>query len=381
MNKRKIIRAATVPLSLNMFCRGLLKELSADYEVVALSSPCKELDELSLREAVRTIGIPMKRHIAPWSDLCSLFKLVHAFHTERPQMVHSITPKAGLLCMMAARITGVPLRIHTFTGLIFPTTKGFKRLLLMLTDAITCACATHVIPEGEGVKRDLATVTRKPMEVLGYGNVRGIDLTRYDRTPEVMDQAHRIRRELALNTDSFTFIFVGRLVRDKGMAELAKAFTRLQALHPHTHLLLVGDEENELDPLDKESQALIKQTPHIHRAGWQDDVRPWMAAADALVFPSYREGFPNVVIEAGAMGLPSIVTNINGSNEIIQAGKNGMIVPVHHADALYQAMKYMVETPAFVKRCAQAARPMVASRYEQVFVRQCLKDFYQQVLQ
>ena len=158
------------------------------------------------------------------------------------------------------------------------------------------------------------------------------------------------------------------------------AFSRLNNEHPATRLLLVGPEEEKLDPIKPETAAEIKRNPAIEAVGRQNDVRPFYSAADALVFPSYREGFPNVVIEAGAMGLPSIVTDINGSREIIIEGENGTIIPSKDAEALYQAMKRFVENPDEVKRMAANARPLIASRYEQTYVRQCLKDFYKECL-
>lgn len=376
----KIIRATTVPGSLNNFCRGLLSELQEreGYEVVALSSPGEALDEIREREKVRTIAVAMQRHISPVNDLRSLWKLIRAFRREKPDMVHSMTPKAGLLCMMAAWICHVPVRIHTFTGLVFPTSTGLKRKILMATDWLTCACATHVIPEGEGVKNDLVTnrITRKPLRVLGYGNVRGIDLNRFDpENPEVIKSAEIIRREEVL-----TFIFIGRLVGDKGIPELVKAFCRLNKELPDTRLLLVGREEPQLDPLDNNTLKEISDNPAIEAVGQKSDVRPWLLASDIFILPSHREGFPNVVIEAGAMGLPSIVTDINGSREIIHNGENGLIVPSKNADALYEAMKQLAETPEDIRAMAANARPMIASRFEQSFVRQCLKDYYKEIL-
>lgn len=376
----KIIRATTVPGSLNNFCRGLLRELQEreGYEVVALSSPGEALDEIREREKVRTIAVAMQRHISPVNDLRSLWKLIRAFRREKPDMVHSMTPKAGLLCMMAAWICRVPVRIHTFTGLVFPTSTGLKRKILMATDWLTCACATHVIPEGEGVKNDLVTnsITRKPLRVLGFGNVRGIDLNRFDpENPEVIKGAEIIRRKEVL-----TFIFIGRLVGDKGIPELVNAFSRLNKELPDTRLLLVGREEPQLDPLDSSTLKEISDNPAIEAIGQKSDVRPWLLASDIFILPSHREGFPNVVIEAGAMGLPSIVTDINGSQEIIHNGENGLIVPSKNADALYEAMKQLAETPEDIRAMAANARPMIASRFEQSFVRQCLKDYYKEIL-
>ena len=161
----KIIRATTVPQSLDTFCRGVLKKLSEKYEVVALSSPGEEMQAIAEREGVRTIEVPMQRHISLLKDAQALWQLIKVFRQERPTMIHSMTPKAGLLCMVAAWLTRVPVRVHTFTGLVFPTATGIQRKVLMLTDKVTCRCATYVVPEGEGVKKDLLDygITKKPL--------------------------------------------------------------------------------------------------------------------------------------------------------------------------------------------------------------------------
>lgn len=369
----KLIRITTVPSTLNAFCKGLLKELKLEgYEVVAVSSPGEELDELANSEGVRTIALPMERRISPFKDLKSLFQMWRVLWREKPDMVHSMTPKAGMVTMVAAWLARVPVRIHTFTGLVFPTSTGLKRRILMFTDRLTCACATHIIPEGEGVKADLLNnkITKKDIRVLGHGNIRGIDLEHFKPEPH-----------MTLSKESgFSFVFVGRLVGDKGINELIDAFSRLNREHPETRLVLVGPEEEKIDPIQPETAAEIDRNPAIDAVGQQSDVRPFFTSANALVFPSYREGFPNVVIEAGAMGLPSIVTDINGSREIIIDGENGMIIPSKNAEALYQAMKHFVENPEDVKRMAENARPLIASRYEQSYVRQCLKDFYKECI-
>ena len=374
MKTLKIIRAVTVSQSVGF--HGWVAEAMPGAECVSVSSPGQEAE--ALPRPWRVVTVPMERHISPLRDLRSLVRLVRLFRRERPAMVHSMTPKAGLLCMMAARMASVPVRVHTFTGLVFPTATGLTRKILMLTDRITCACATHVIPEGEGVKADLLNnrITRKPLRVLGHGNVNGVDLSRFDPdNPEVTAAASTLRRQ-----DVFTFVFVGRLVGDKGINELVDAFSRLNAEYPATRLLLVGPEEPELDPLRPETRAEIARNDAIHAVGRQPDVRPYYAAADALVFPSYREGFPNVVIEAGAMGLPSIVTDINGSREIILEGRNGTIVPPRDADALLAAMRRFVTDRGVVAAMAREARPLVASRYEQSYVRRVLLDFYKEIL-
>lgn len=372
----KLIRACTVSQSVGFFT-GLIPDLRGmGYEVVAVSSDGPELEDVR-RAGGRVVTVEMQRHISPLKDLKSLWQMVRVFRREKPQMVHSMTPKAGLLCMVAAWLTRVPVRVHTFTGLVFPTSTGLKRKILMATDWLTCACATHIIPEGEGVKHDLLKngITKKPINVLGYGNCRGIDLKRYDRTPEVMSAAEKIRKE-----GSFTFITIGRLVGDKGINELVEAFVRLNTEIPATRLIMIGRYEPELDPVKPETVKAIEGSTAIEAVGQQSDVRPWLAASDCAILASYREGFPNVVIEAGAMGLPQIVTDINGANEIIIEGKNGTIIPSKESDALYHAMKRMAKDQEWRQSLAENARELIASRYEQSFVRNCLLDYYKEIL-
>lgn len=375
----KIIRATTVPSSLDSFCRGILRELSREYEVIALSSPGEALDTVREREGVRTIAVPMERRISLIKDMKSLISLLRVFKGEKPKMVHSMTPKAGLLCMMASFLTGVPVRVHTFTGLVFPTERGLKRRLLMLTDRITCMCATHVIPEGDGVKKDLLLygITHKKLRVLGYGNVRGVDMAFYDRTPEVVSKASEIQVP-----GSFTFLFVGRVVRAKGVDELVAAFSRLIVKHHDVTLFLVGPFEDDVDPIGMETRRLIASCTEIKALGPKTGVEllAYYAASDCFILPSHREGFPNTVLEAGAMGLPCIVTDINGSREIIKNGYNGLVISTKDVDALYHAMEQMLVASDSRNAMASVARSYVASHFEQSFVRKCLYDYYREII-
>lgn len=376
--KPKIIRVCTVSNSIS-FVAGMIPDLTKEYDVCVLSSPGEYWNCLErYGNSIKRLEVTMERHISPIRDLKSLFGLIRVFRKEKPTMVHSMTPKAGLLSMMAAWFCRVPVRVHTFTGLVFPTATGLTQKILILTDRITCACATHIVPEGEGVKNDLINyrITKKPLKVLGHGNVRGIDLAHYNpELPEVQADAAKIRKP-----GIFTFIFVGRLVRDKGINELVEAFERLNKEIPAIRLILVGRQEPKLDPLKPETIAKIDNNKNIEAVGQQSDVRPWLAASDAFVFPSYREGFPNVVIEAGAMGLPSIVTNINGSREIVINNKNGIIVPPHDTEDLGNAMRDFVTSKKQIEKLSSNARIMIASRFEQAYVHQCLKNYYKEIL-
>ena len=375
--KPKIIRAFTISWSLD-FVWGMLPEMKKQYEVVLLSSPGPEMDFTENEYGVRGIRVPMDRQISLMHDVVSLWNLIKIFRKEKPTMVHSMTPKAGLLCMIAAWMTRVPVRVHTFTGLVFPTTTGIKRKILMMTDAITCACATHVIPEGKGVMMDLQNngITKKSMKVLGYGNVKGVDMALFSRRPEVVASAQKLKKE-----GVFTFVFIGRIARDKGINELCKAMRKLLGFAP-VRLVLVGLNEDDLDPISQEAKDLIANNSAIEYVGekYGDELLAYYAAADCFVLPSYREGFPNTVLEAGAMGLPCVVTDINGSREIIVEGENGMIVPPRNADALFQAMLEMVRNKTNREYMANKARAMIESRFEQSFVQKCLMDFYEEVM-
>ena len=369
--KKKLLKISTIPMSLDIFCKGQLKMLNDYYDVVAISSPDEELKWIEEREGVRTIPLKMARNIELWTDIKALWKMIGVMRKEKPYIVHSMTPKAGLISMLAAKICRVPVRMHTYTGLVFPTATGMKQKVLIWMDKLLCSCATYINPEGKGVADDLQRfgITKKPLHIIGNGNVRGIDADYWNRNSSQLDEGKTINKK----DGQFTYVFVGRMVGDKGINELIDAFKRLQ----NARLLLVGPMEEYLDPLKEETIHEINNNPNIDWLGLQQDVRPYYLQADAFVFPSYREGFPNTVLEAGAMGLPAIVTNINGANEIIVPNENGIIIPPRDAEALYNAMRYMLDHPDDVKHMAANARRMVLDRYEQKYIWSELLKVYQ----
>lgn len=374
--RQKIIRLTTVASSLDCLLKGQLRFLSDYYEVVGVASDFDtgKLREVSVREGVQCIDVPMYREISLLNDIKAFWKLIRLFKKENPYIVHANTPKGSLLAMTAAWITRVPHRIYTVTGLRFETSTGKLRRLLIAMEKITCWCATKVIPEGEGVKKTLIMnrITGKPLKVILNGNINGVNIDYFNR--EVLSADVIEKRKVP---HCYTFVFVGRLVRDKGIRELVLAFVRLYHQYENICLLMVGEIEHSRDPLDGEILRLLQKHEAICAVGFQYDVRPYLAASDVLVFPSYREGFPNVVLQAGAMGLPSIVTNINGCNEIIQDGKNGKIIPPRDEDALYDAMKWFYEhQDDEVKEMAIRARPLIMERYEQHKVWNALLEEY-----
>lgn len=387
---KKLIRTSTVALSLDFLIKGQLAFLNQYFEVIAVSGADEHLTVVAEREKVKTASVPMQRNISPLKDLVSLWQLYWLFKKEQPYIVHSITPKAGLLSMIAAKLAGVPIRIHTFTGLIFPSKKGFLQRLLIFMDRLLCACATQVYPEGEGVKRDLIyyKITSKPLKVIANGNVNGIDTAYFSKEQVAFQEQQTLKKELGIGENDFVFIFVGRLVGDKGINELVQAFKQLvvsssgvenSSIKNQIKLLLVGPLESDLDPLQPETLKEIDYNPNVISVGFQKEVRSYFAIADSFVFPSYREGFPNVVLQAGAMGLPSIVTDINGSNEIIVDGDNGIIIPAQNTIALQEAMLRMIPKGAFYNQLQQNARKMIVSRYEQKVVWEAILEEYRKL--
>lgn len=384
---KKLFRISTVPVSLNILLKGQLRYLNQFFDVTAISGTGEELHEVEIREGVKTQVIEMERKISPMKDLISLYYLYQYFKKEKPDIIHSITPKAGLLSMIAGKAAGVPVRMHTFTGLIFPSRKGLFKIILIQMDRLLCFCATHIFPEGKGVQGDLIHygITRKPLKIIANGNVNGIDTLYYSSHQVSPIQQQKLKIQLGIGERDFVFIFAGRLVKDKGINELVAAFEALserergsETIRPQAKLLLVGPLEQDLDPLYAETLEEIANNPHIVSVGFQEEVRPYFAISNALVFPSYREGFPNVVLQAGSMGLPSIVTDISGCNEIIQHGCNGLIVPPKEVGSLRIAMEQVLHNPSLYEALKSKSQERILP-YEQKAVWEALLAEYRKV--
>jgi len=375
---KKLFRISTVPMSLNILLKGQLRFLDQHFDVTAISGSGQDLDEVQEREGVKVHSIQIQRQISPVKDLVSLVKLYHYFRKEKPDIIHSITPKAGLLSMMAGKLAGVPVRIHTFTGLVFPYKEGLFQKILIMMDKVLCSCATNIYPEGKGVKDDLKKfkITDKPLTIIGNGNVNGIDLSHFDPKLYLEDEKSKLKKDLNISNDDFVFVFVGRLVKDKGINELISAFKKLSA--QNVKLLLVGPYESDLDPLEESTLSEINHNKNIITVGFQKDVRPYFAISDALVFPSYREGFPNVVLQSLAMGLPAIVSDINGCNEIITNQENGVIVPPKSESSILEAILLLLDQTLYDK--LQPNARMSVMKYRQEHIWELLKENYEQLL-
>ena len=349
------------------------------FDVCAISSDEERLKEFAEMEGIRYRRIPMKREISLFSDICSLFRLLWFFVNEKPYIVHANTPKASLLSMVAAWITRRPVRIYMCHGLRYQGTQGLLRKLLMWMERLSCACATEVICVSRGCADVMVAdglCAKEKIKVVGYGSAGGVDMAWFD-SEKVESQ---VRRDLGIPEEDFVFIFVGRLVGDKGVNELVNAFDRLCKVKEGIHLVLVGPTELVQDPIIESTVSIIEHNPFIRSVGRQSDVRPYLKSSDAFVLPSYREGFGMVLIEAGSMGLPCITTDITGCNEIIVEGQNGSIVPPRDADALFKKMKIWTEDKGQVAEMAGKARHMVRERYEGQKVRNLYFEMYKSLV-
>lgn len=373
-NKPKLFIVTTVPITLKGILNGQPKHLSSEYDISLVSSPDAELAEVGSNEQLQTHTVSMERGISPLKDVVSLFNMTKLLLKHKPDAVHSYTPKAGLITMLAGFIARVPVRIHTFTGLIFPSSTGIKKQILMWMDRLICACATTIVPEGNGVKQDLLSngITTKQLNVIGNGNIAGVD-TDYFSKASVAKESSEIRKELSIPSDDFVFCFVGRFTQEKGFSELLSAFKQLPN---NAYLLLVGSQDDRL-PLTQSISYELEAHPRILKTGWVNDVRPLLAISNVLVLPSYREGFPNTPLQAGSMGMPSIVTNINGCNEIIQNGFNGWVVDPKSSTALAKAMLDAMKFED-MEQLGINARNNIKQKFERSFYLEELKKFYKQ---
>ncbi len=379
----QLIRITTVPLSLKVLLRRQLHFMSQHFNVLAVSSPGEMLQEVSAQEGVAIKAVEMTRAITPIKDLKSLWQLYLLLKKQKPAIVHTHTPKAGLIGMMAAKMAGVPVRLHTVAGLPLMESAGKKRKLLESVEKLTYSCATKVYPNSKNLAEFiLRSRFCQPgkIKVLGNGSSNGIDTEFFQPSAELESKASDIKKQHAISSNDFVFVFIGRLVKDKGIEELVLAFTELKVKYRNIKLLLVGPYEPELDPLAVGIEKTIEADNDIICAGFQQDVRPYLQASNALAFPSYREGFPNVPMQSGCFHLPSIVTDINGCNEIIQNEINGLIVKPKDKDALYNAMEKLLTDKTAYQTMKENSRAMIVERYDQNHFWQLLLNEYQEQL-
>lgn len=374
---KKIIRITTIPDSLGLLS-GQLSFINQYYEVIGVSGDGEYLKRIRETEGIRTEVVEMTRTISPLKDLIALYKLYKILKKEQPHIVHTHTPKAGTIGMIAAKLAGVKHRFHTVAGLPLLVATGPKRVLLNLVEKLTYKFATKVYPNSHGLKIIILNegfTTKEKLHVIGRGSSNGINVDYFNPKLFKKEELENLKQDLNIEDKQFIFTFVGRLVTDKGINELVEAFDIISKNHD-VKLILVGWREAQLDPLLPKTEKILKQNKNIIQVGHQPDVRPYFAMADVLVFPSYREGFPNVVMQAGAMNVPCIVTDINGCNEIIKDGLNGLIIPVKNVQAIKNSMEYFLHKPTALQLMRSNSREIIVNNYKHTyFWNELLKEY------
>jgi len=379
--KPKLIRITTVPISLKILLKDQLRFMNQYFDVVGVSSKGKELYDVEKDEGIRTIELDMSREITPVKDFISLIKMIFLLLKEKPNIVHTHTPKAGIVGMIASWITRVPNRLHTVAGLPVMEATGNKKKILLMVEKLTYFCTTKVYPNSYGLQEyilDNNLTDKNKLNVIGHGSSNGIDTLYFDRTNEVLNQSKKIKVKYNLE-NKFVFCFVGRVVKDKGVNELLYSFNKLTLEFDDIRLLIVGKFEEELDPISEQSHKILEDNKSIINVGYQDDIRPFLASSDCFVLPTYREGFPNVVLQASSMGISSIVTNINGCNEIIQHNENGLIIEPKNKDELYNAMKIYLENEEVSIQLGSNSRKDILKKYDRKVFYQYLLEEYNEV--
>jgi glycosyltransferase involved in cell wall biosynthesis len=350
---------------------------NAGFRVLLLSSPGPLLDLTATREGVERIALPMRRGIAPFADLVALFRLWRLIGKYRPDLVEFSTPKAGLLGTFAAWLRNVPRRVYMLRGLKLETTSGIKRRVLLASERMAARCAHVVVCNSASLRAESLALRVAPankLRVLGEGSSNGVDIDRFAPGPS------SLRVQLGIPRSAPVIGFSGRLTRDKGLPELFEAFDLVLCAEPSARLLLVGWFDGSEDALDPELQARILGHPNIYCTGFVGDPAPYYRAMDLLVLPTYREGFPNVVLEASASGIPVVTTESTGARDSVVAEVTGLLIPPGYPDAIYEAVMKLIRDPKRRRRMGQAARAWILEHYMESRVVGMTVDYYKSLL-
>ncbi len=338
----KIIRITTSPMALRHLLHGQMRYMKEQgFEVIMISADGKERAEVIEYESCAHIIVPMTRLITPFQDLSCLYQLIKIFKREKPDIVHTHTPKAGLLGMLAARICSVKIKIHTVAGLPLMVEKGFKFQLLKLVEKATYAAANHVWPNSYSLKNYIEKnylAKSKKLDVIGIGSSNGIDLNKFDNNNLAENVLADVRDQINFSQGNIYLLFVGRMVTDKGISELVGSFKKLSKGNSKLQLILVGPFEAELDPLPHDILKEISLNPNIKHIPWSNNIAAFMAICDYFIFPSHREGFPNVLLQAGAIGIPVICSDISGNIDLITDHQTGRLFKCGDENALTQQL-------------------------------------------
>jgi glycosyltransferase involved in cell wall biosynthesis len=380
----KLIRITTAPLSLKYLLPGQMRFMQQNgFEVVMVSSEGPEREEVIRNEHCRHQVIPMTRKITPFADLRSLWLLYRFFKKEKPDIVHSHTPKAGLLAMLAAKMAGVKIRIHTIAGLRFMTAGGLTRRILVAMEKLTGKAATHVWPNSFSLLDYIRTnklVDTKKLEVISLGSSNGINLSRFSSAALNENKIREIKQLIKYDDQLIYFLSVGRIVHDKGIDELLNAFIHIHSKDARCRLVLVGAFEDELDPISEAARNILKTHPAVIQAGWSDHVEYFMPLSFALVHPSHREGFPNVLLQAGAMLCPIICSRIEGNVDIVDHEKTGVLFEVKNEKELMEKLEYSLSNPDRMKEYAVKLRQKIEQHFDQPIIHQQLRKRYRELL-
>lgn len=380
----KLIRVTTVPIALKYLLAGQMKYMKeTGFDVIMVSADGEGREDVIKQEGCEHHIIPMTRTISPFADLRSLWKMYRFIKKEKPDIVHSHTPKAGLMAMIASKWAGVKIRIHTVAGLRFMTSHGFTRKLLMRMEKLTAYYATHVWPNSFSLLqyiKDTRLLNTKKLEVIGYGSSNGIDLSRFSQELLEQEKIKSIKKELNYDPQLTYFLCVGRIVKDKGIRELVKSFCRLYAKNDRLRLILVGSFEDHLDPIGDDVKDILQKHPGIIMTGWRNDVEYFMQLSFALIHPSYREGFPNVLLQAGAMCCPVICSCIEGNIDIVDHEESGFLFEAQNEEALFQALKKALANPGMLKNYAGNLRRKIEERFERKTLHKKIKEKYINIL-
>ena len=377
--KHSLIFVATTPFAVNAFLRIHLLALAETYEVTLCVNTAAYPLADDVARAVQVRHVDIERKITPWQDLRALFQLMRCFREIRPDVVHSMTPKAGLLAMLAAWLMGVPWRFHTFTGQVWANKTGVARSLMRTIDRLIVVCANRVFADSASQCKFLeneGVVRRGGVVVLGQGSVAGVDLARFH--PDASARA-ALRTDLGVSNENPVFLFVGRLVRDKGVFDLIDAFALVNAEHHQWELWMVGPDEDGIQA-DLEARGAHSGA----RIRWFDSTscpERFMVAADVLVLPSYREGFGSVIIEGAACGVPCIAYRIDGVIDAIVENRTGLFVDKGDIHSLSDSMKQLGFEQNIRRDLGEAARLRAASEFSSSAVSGAWKKFYSVVLQ
>lgn len=363
----RIVRIATVPFFMLHHLRSQIDATAAaGHEVVLVASPVEGADALGRIAGTRFIPIDIPRGIAPLRDLAALVSMYRLFRSFRPDVVHSTTPKAGLLCAVAGFLACVPVRLHTFTGQPWVELSGPMRWFSMASDWLIARLNTHCYADSPS-QRDFLIAGRlcraDAISVLENGSLAGVDLARFD--PESLaERARRCREMLAIPHAARVVLFIGRVTRDKGLVELADAFSRVKTSDPEAYLVVVGPTEPKRDPLPSALLQALESDERVRMTGYDPEPEKYLAMADLLCLPSYREGFGNVVIEAGALGVPTVGTRINGLCDAVVDGVTGLLVPPKDAVGLADALASLLTDDAKRMQMGNAARERARNLFD-----------------